>query len=312
MLSCNDAVNPKTDFNKVYSLNCVISGDTTFQMATVSGSYDLESFDPNSNEVDPFIGGAKLTIFYNGMSYTFRDTMIARPAGAKYNTPMHLYCLNNFKPESNSQISIEAVMPDGKALKSKSTTYYLAADLIDFNIAVFPFPVTGYGSKLILKWDKMERRNKIEDIYFNPELVIKYHKIENGTRVDYEKRVPRFYSDGPVDQYLTDIWLQKDIRQAEFDTLAIRRTIEELSLGDPYKENYIIDKAVFRLIAIDKNLAIYYSSQKTYNEEFSVRVTQPNFTNIEGGFGLFSTICSAHFDIPIRASYIKSWGYRTN
>lgn len=311
-ISCDDNVDPKTDLQDVYAINCVISGDTSFQIATITRSYDIYGYDPSTNDVDPFIKGAKIKLTYNGngKTYTFRDTSVARPLGSKYSTPMNFYYLSGFKPESNSKISIEAVVPNGQVLKSNSTTHFLSTDFFEINSYLIPLPKTVFGSQLIFRWNRLERRNKIENIYFGPELVIKYFKIENGLKISYEKKVPWYYKGGLTDDYPKYPPLLKDVTEFSFDTLAIKKTIEELSAGDENKSNYLIDKAVFRLFAVDKDLATYYTSQKTFNEEFSVRVVQPNFSNILGGFGIFGTLSSAQVDIYLTPTYIKSFGYR--
>ncbi len=307
IISCDDQVDPKADFKDVYALNCVIRGDTSFQVATITRSYNVDGYDPLSNTNDPFIKGAtiKLTYKYNGRTYTFRDTSIARSIGSRYTTPMNIYYIGGFKPEYNSKISIEAILPNGHVLKSNSVTYSLSPDYIDVNSHLFPLPSTVYGNFIVFKWNRLERDNELKNVYFGPELIIKYFKIENGSRVAYEKKVPSYYYNG-----LSVPPLLKDIKEFSFDTLSVRKTIEEISNGDSNKENYIIDKMVFCLFAVDKDLATYYSSNRTFNEEFSVRVVQPNYSNIDGGFGLFGTISSAQLNISIKPSYITSFGYK--
>jgi hypothetical protein len=94
-----------------------------------------------------------------------------------------------------------------------------------------------------------------------------------------------------------------------FDTLAIGIALREISKDDPQKKNYKIEKALFRLLVLDKNLAAYYSMQKTFLDEFSVRVNQPDFTNIEGGLGVFGIYAIKKSEIQIDASYINKFGY---
>lgn len=307
IISCDDQVDPKSDFKDVYALNCIIRGDTSLQIATISRSYNLDGYDPLLNTNDPFIKGATIKLTYgdNRITYTFRDSSVFRSTYSRYSTPMNIYYIHDFKPETNSKISIEAVLPNGQTLKSNSTTYFLSADFIDVNSHLFPLPSTVYGNFFVFKWNRLDMRNKIVNVYFGPELILKYFKIENGARVAYEKKVPSYYYNG-----LSVPPLLKDIKEFSFDTLSVRKTIEEISTGDSNKENYIIDKMVFRLFAVDKDLATYYSSNRTFNEEFSVRVVQPNYSNIDGGFGLFGTISSAQLDISIKPSYITSFGYK--
>jgi len=308
LISCDDQVDPKTDFKDVYALNCVIRGDTSFQVATITRSYNVEGFDPLTNTNDPFIKGAviKLTYKSNGRTYTFRDTTIARPDDSRYSTPMSYYYIKDFRPTTLSPISIEATLPNGKILRANSTTFFASPYLIQ-NL-FYSIPIAVIGNSLVFNWTRIATSNN-EKIYYVPELVIRYAKIQNGTTVEMQKKVPLFYINGDIPFYPS---IQGDITSASFDTLTIRRSIEEISSGDPDKQNYIIHKAVFRLLITDKNLAVYYSAQKTFLDEFSVRVTQPEFTNINGGLGIFGTLTSTQVDVPIKASYIRSFGYLPN
>jgi hypothetical protein len=312
--SCNDQVEPKTEINETYALTCIIRGDTSLQVATITSSYNVDGFNPLTNTTSPFIKGAKiiLTDHYTGKTYQFSDTTVTGQSGINYNTPINIYSLHGYKPDANGQISIEAQLPNGRVLKSNSVTYFVSEDFIDINSYLFPIPSIVNGSALVFKWDRLSMRNKIKDVYFAPELVIKYFKIENGNQIPYEKKIPYDYTHGLTEDYPKYTPLLKDLSQFSFDSLVVGRSMEEISSGDPQKENYIIDQAVFRLFILDKELATYYITQKTFNEDFSVRVVQPNYSNIDGGLGIFGTLNSAQVEIYISHSYIKSFGYGFN
>ncbi len=308
LISCDDQVDPKTNFKDVYALNCVIRGDTSFQVATITRSYNVDGFDPLTNTADPFVKGAiiKLTYQNSGKIYTFRDTSVVRTGNSRYSTPMNYYYIKNFQPTSESPISIEATLPNGKVLRANSTTFFVSPYLIQNNF--YTIPIAVFGNYLVFNWTNLTS-TKDEKIYYVPELIIKYAKIQNGTPVEMQKKIPLFYISGDNGDVPLYPSIQGNITNARFDTSTIRRSLEEISIGDPNKQNYIIHKAVFRLLLADKNLAIYYSAQKTFLDEFSVRVTQPEFTNINGGLGVFGTLTSTQIDVPIKANYIKSFGY---
>ncbi|MFA5804085.1 MAG: hypothetical protein WC879_05540 [Melioribacteraceae bacterium] len=308
LISCDDQVDPRTNFKDVYALNCVIRGDTSFQVATITHSNNVDGFDPLTNTTDPFVKGAiiKLTYQNNGKTYTFRDTSVARTSNPRYGTPMNYYYIKNFQPTSESPISIEATLPNGKVLRANSTTFFVSPYLIQNNF--YTIPIAVFGNYIVFNWTNLTS-TKDEKIYYVPELIIKYAKIQDGTPVEMQKKIPLFYITGDNGDIPLYPSIQGNITNARFDTLTIRRSLEEISAGDPNKQNYIVHKAVFRLLIADKNLAIYYSAQKTFLDEFSVRVTQPEFTNINGGLGIFGTLTSTQIDVPIKANYIKSFGY---
>ena len=311
IISCDDQVNPKTDFKDVYALNCVIRGDTSLQVATITRSYNVDGFDPLTNSNDPFIKGAKIKLNFDdtGETFLFRDTSLIRPEGSRYTTPMSYYYIKNFKPFYSRPISIEAVLPNGKVLTAKSNTLYISRyAIVDKSYTI---PIVNIGKSIIFSWSAITQSIKDVQVYYVPELVISYAKIQNGVQVELQKKVPLYYIAGENGGYPIYPSIQGDIASAIFDTLAIGRSLTEISANDPNKQNYIIHKAIFRLLITDKNLAVYYAAQKTFLDEFSVRVTQPEFTNINGGLGIFGTLNSTQIDVPIKPNYIKTFGYRS-
>lgn len=306
LTNCDDNVNPKTNFKEQYVLNCVLSVDTNYQVATISHSYDVDGYDPNTNKIDPFIKGAKVKVFYRDSIFVFRDTSIARSSDSKYSSPLNFYYTRNLKPSSYSQLRIEATLPNGKVLKAKTESFFL--NILYFAKTVDRYPPIS-SNKITFSWDKINGDNFESTIYFAPELAIVYQKNENGNWNRYYKKVPIRYMENNPDKPPIYPEISVGSNSISFDTLAIGIALKEISKDDPQKKNYKIEKALFRLLVLDKNLAAYYSMQKTFLDEFSVRVNQPDFTNIEGGLGVFGIYAIKKSEIQIDASYINKFGY---
>ncbi len=307
--SCDDEVSPKAELKSIYSLNCVIRNDSTVQIATISRSYDVDGYDPMTNSVDPFIKGAKisLTYFAEQKTYLFKDTVIQRAQDSRYKTPLNFYSLKGFKPERDSKVTIEAVLPNGKVLKAESKVYNLSPYLI--NTISYTLPKGIQGRNLNFSWSALKTAEE-SVFYYVPELYISYSKIQNGKAIKMIKKVPYLVYNQDGSEYSLYPSIQTNNTNINFDTFYVRKALLEIGADDPNKSNYIIDKAYFRLFVLDRNLAIYYAAQKTFLDEFSVRVTQPEFSNINGGLGIFGTLSSVERAIPIDARYINSFGYR--
>ncbi len=308
-VSCDDQVNPKTNFKEVYALNCVVKGDTSYQIATISRSYDVNGYDPMTNMSDPFISGAKVKVFYNDSVFVFRDTSVMRTNDPRYTSPIHFYYNNRLRPHDTKPISIQAILPDGKELTANTQTY--SGYLFYFTNASKEIPASGlfsYGVQFT--WNHLLEINVGDGtFYYAPELVIFYSKIINGAAVEMQKKVPMYYSNDQLPLYPP---VQANIGSVMFENDAIDKAMAEISQGDANKQNYVIEKAAFRLFILDKNLAVYYAAQKTFLDEFSIRFSQPDFTNINGGLGIFGTYNVKQIDLTIRDSYAWSFGYRTN
>lgn len=316
LISCEEAFNPQGDFDDQYVLNCIIKNDTTFQIATISRSYKVNNgYSTTGNTEDQSVQGAKITLTCSNILgtevYRFRDTIIENSNDKRYKTPIHFYYLKNFNPSITSvevnpgvfqrygyNMKIEAVLPDGKKLTAKS--YSMMIDSTFINIYKQTNPVN------------LGPDNLSFGIYSNtqPELLIKYSKLENGNWVDYEKLVPKNYSiegntEIPVYPIIEPI--EKYIR---YDTLTIRKTLQYLSTNDPNKQNYIIKKIVFMLNVLDNNLTAYLSSQQTFRNDFSYRVTQADYTIIDSGLGVFGVMYTIKQEVSLLVM-IRSLGYRT-
>ncbi len=316
LISCEEAFNPQGDFDDQYVLNCIIKNDTTFQIATISRSYKVNNgYSTTGNTDDQSVQGAKITLtcsnFLGTEVYQFRDTIIEKSNDTRYKTPIHFYYLKNFNPSITSveinpgvfqrygyNMKIEAVLPDGKKLTAKS-----------FSMMIDSTFINTYKQENPLSFGPSILGFRIYS-YCQPELLIKYSKLENGNWVDYEKLVPKNYSiegNTEIPVYPIIEPLEQYIR---YDTLTIRKTLQYLSTNDPNKQNYVIKKIVFMLNVLDNNLTAYLSSQQTFRNEFSYRVTHADYTIIDGGLGVFGAMYTIKMEVPL-TNMIRSLGYRT-
>lgn len=307
-LSCEDNVNPKTDFEEVYVLSCIIRTDTTYQIATISRSYDVDNFDPTTNTVDPFIKGAKVKLFYGDNVIEFRDTAIARSADSRYKTPMNIYYTNKFVSTSIPVgLRIEATLPNGKVLSS--TSQLISIYSVFINSISVPISSNPLANKLNFTWGEWMLTQTSTRVYYAPELVILYTQDKGGVKIKKQKKVPLFYANTLNGLLPIYPQIQSGITSASFEMDAINRAMAEISEGDSQKSNYKIDGVIFRLLLMDGGLASYYSLQKVYLDEFSVRVNQPDITNIKGGLGVFGIYTIKQMNVEITREYINSFGY---
>lgn len=305
-ISCDDNVNPKADYKEEYVLNCVLNADSNYQIATISKSYDVNGYDPNANTKDPFIKGAFVKVYYRDSVFIFKDTSINRNKTSKYSSPMNFYYNKKLKPSTYSQLKIEAILPNGKLLTATTESFFL--NILFFSKTVEYYPPVN-ANRITFSWDKISGDKLESTIYFAPELAIVYSKFENGNWNRYYKKVPIRYTENSPDKPPIYPEISVGKSSVSFDTLAFGIALREIEKDVNKRKNYKIEKALFRLLILDKNLAAYYSLQKTFLDEFSVRVNQPDFTNINGGLGIFGIYSIKQTDISIEANYISKFGY---
>ncbi|MFA7289287.1 MAG: DUF4249 family protein [Melioribacteraceae bacterium] len=310
LVSCDDSFEPKSEFSEKYILNCIINGDSTTQYATVSKSFNVDGYDPYTNHNDPFLKNAFVTLTYKNNVYRMRDTLVSRLGDSRYSGPIPVYYLPNFTPNDGSEITVRAFLGDEKTLIA--ATKSLNPNNFYFSNSSRDLPASNnYGGVLRFTWKEFyPDQNQDEEIFFAPDLIMVYYKIENGIEKRYQVEFPMYL----FNQQGKDVGIYPPIANrintVGYETPAIDSIMRSISTGDPNKSNYFIDKAYFRLLVMDKNLATYYSAQQTFLDEFSVRINQPDFSNIDGGLGIFGVYITKKVTVNIEQFYIESFGYR--
>jgi hypothetical protein len=300
-ISCNDSFDPFGEFQDNYALTCILKSDTTFQAATLSHNYRGDGFDPFGNTDDPSIIGADIRVWLGDSVYVFRDTSVARIDTSRYTTPFYFYYNNKFTIEPDENLAIEVLLQNGRRLKAFSR----APGEIFFNDESDVI-IPAVSSELV----KFIWNQQVEGTFFSPQLTIRYLQNMNGNIVEKLKKVPIKYVEQNSEQ--VPIFPQPSNRTTIIYELdAISRALVEISAGDPNKVNYtIMQSPAFELIALDLNLSRYVSSTNQTFDDLTVTVNESDFTNVEGGLGVFGSYTKKSYNrIKFQPSYIESFGY---
>ena len=301
LLSCEENFSPFGEYSEKYAFTCILKNDTQSQIAFLSHSYSTNGYDPYENTVDPAIVGADVRVWYNDSVFVFKDSSVARTDTSRYKTPLHFYYNNQFNVQSNKPIELEVLLPNGRRLKSSSTS----PDKIDFS----------NGSEVLVppedkQFIQFTWNQHVEGTLFQSRLAIRYRQNVNGEQVEKTKEVPLRYviSNGvevpvyPIPSAAIGIAYPLD---------AVTKTLEEISEGDPDKQNYsIYEKLIFIVVAYDSPLSRYASSISGSVDDLTVSESVSDYTNIEGGYGVFGSYSKKNYDrLRFLESYIQSFGY---
>jgi len=299
--TCEDNFNPYGVFQEEYILNCILRSDTTFQIATLSRSYMPDEADPNSFREDPAIVGADIRVWYNDSVYLFRDSSVARIDTSRYSTPIRFYYNNNFSITSFREIEIEVLLHNGRRLRASSITP--ATIVFKTNSEVIIPPVN--LNLVQFFWEAQE-----QGTYFSPKFEIKYLQKINGSTELKTIEVPLRYTNNNGN--LKPVYTEPSNRTSAIYTLdAVTKTLEEISDGDPNKTNYtIFQTPMFDLLAFDTHLSRYASSTSQSLNDLTVTVNASDYTNIEGGLGIFGSYTKENYPaIKFQPGFIESFGY---
>ena len=299
--SCNDTVNPNAPFRERFILNGIIRNDTSYQVITLSHSYQPGNFDPLSYKTDPAVVDAEVNIYYKNELFHMRDTSIARTDTSHYTTPLHFYYNDQLKPEPNEDIEIDALLPNGLLLQSLTTTP-------DIRQPGFFDPKS---DSLISKQSGAEIEVSWRDLGGNiyaPDIYIAY--FLKGDTTEYHKKLPLYYftnsngSDEPV--YASP----SKSNTIYLDKATIEKTLFDIIPEGADTADYSVTKIVIDLSVYDKFISKYYSSIQQGLDNFTVKLDIPDYTNVKGGFGIFGSEFRTSFSIKFDFNYLRSLGFR--
>jgi hypothetical protein len=301
LISCEEDFNPYGEYFERYAFTCILKSDQQYQTATLFKSYRPDGYDPYTYTEDPSVIGADIRVWYNDSVFVFRDTSVARVDTSRYKTPFRYYYNDKFRVGNRKSIELEVLLPNGKRLLSSSVT----PGQINYNDQSDVIIPAGGKSIIQIIWNTLD-----DGTFFAPRMEIRYKQNINGEIVDKTKEVPY--------KYLNQGGSQIPVYPAPtasativYDLSAITKTLEEISAGDPNKQNYsILQKIIFSVAAFDLPTSRYVSSTGGTIDDLTVSVDVADYTNIEGGFGLFGSYSKRDYTrLRFMEDYIESFGY---
>jgi hypothetical protein len=239
-----------------------------------------------------------------------RDTTIQVAYSGNINQ-VNCYYVKNLIMNPGKVIRIEAAAPDGNTVKSTILVPHISYNN-DLSKNFPPMDSMGYQTKPNYVWNWNSATDANTTILCLPQLEVYYKKYEDGTWVDKKILIPLvyYYTIGE-DGGLTPVSVEFSFNDYCATTLeAVNKTMQDISGNDPNKENYIITKVVFSVSSLDPILTKYYSANNTYPENFTVKLRQTDFSNIEGGKGVFGIYYKFSNPLVVDSFYVKSFGYR--
>jgi len=294
--SCNDVVNPNAPFRVRFILNGIIRSDTSYQVVTLSRSYQPDNNDPLTYKEDPAVVNAEVNIYYKNELYHMRDTSITRTDSSHYTSPLHFYYNNQLKPGPNEDIEIDALLPNGLLLQSVTTTPDVQEPGF-FDLSSDSLISSQTASRIKVNWQNLGGNIYAPDMY-----IIYFVK---GDTTEHHKKLPLSYiGDEPI--YASP----SKSNTIYVDLATIEKTLFDIPPKGTNRSDYSVTKIVIKLLVYDKFISKYYSSIKQGLDAFTVKLDAPDYTNIKGGFGVFGSVIKTNFYIKFDPNYTESLGFR--
>jgi len=298
--SCDQSINPNAPFRERFILNGIMRSDTSYQIVTLTHSYQPEGYDPKEYVDDPAINNAEVNIYYDNKLYHLRDTVVARKNSSRYGDSVHYYYNPDLKPGPGKVIEIDALLPNGLLLQSESKTPDIPAfGFFDYNSDELIPPA--FGTTIKVDWQD------VADVLYAPRLNINYY-VGGGDTTIHHKEVPLFYySSGGTLNPVYPTPGRKHFIEVDIET--IKQALNEIPTEGKTKKQYSIKDMSLEVIVYDEYLSTYYSSIQLGLDGFTVKLDNPDYSNIKGGFGIFGSYIKTYYSFTIKPSFLQSAGF---
>lgn len=306
--SCEENVSPKAPLPDDYVIYLIIRGDTGLQTATVTKVYDVEGFNPGDLKTDPSVTGAKIYLKYSGANteYLFRDTTDNNLINKRFGTPAKYYYHKNFPLLNDNAIELKAVLPDGKIITSSTRIPEAVSFTFDGTTPFIPGPLIGRDTvNISVAWNnyptELVKMGKVRLVYFYKEL--------DGSKTRYEKEVPLEINVSGNDTVKTYV-LSNFKNEIKFSRALLKKTLEEISIGNAAKGRYSIAPLEIEIFVMDEYLTRYYSAGLLYDYGFTIRNLPTQISNMSGGLGFLGSYSYSKITIRFEDQYLlNNFGY---
>jgi hypothetical protein len=294
---CKESFSPKGEYKDQMIVYAVVSNQSNALFVRVYSSYNPPTDNPLSQTTDNQITGATITLTDTSSTITLRDTTIQRSDGNRYQSAIRAYVAYPFAAKRGIpyQLSVDAPafgkITSSLGVASKGSVSMLTPDLLEeptndgsLQIQVYLGRYgEGYAVKFLIEYDEY-----IAGVWQpqQTEVPTEMNPSTGSPVINYRGQHQYRSNEGieiltwPASQYLETV---QQIYYNAVDTTHVR-----------------FKKARFILTQLDANLFTYYNVVNGFPDAFTLRLDEPDYSNIGGGRGLFGSMTSdtSTIDLP--------------
>lgn len=291
VLACEEPFTPKGEYRDEIVVYAILSNVSDTHYARVYRTYDPPAFDPFEHFFDAQDTSAIVKISDGFSETTFRDTLVTRHDTSRYKDPIRAYVISPLLVQRGIDYRLSITTADNKSTISTvnvppGNTFLT----ITYNEAALKDP-TIVGSKQFVTI-QATFSSTVKGYYFR--LMLLFEVFQSGSWIPMKSEVPLYIVvnlDG--DEHPVFPRLERSPESS----LPSVSAFSYFSL-DAYKESIATIKreyslpvrftrAAFVLTLVETNLYNYYNIVSGFRDPRSIRVDEPDFTNISNAVGVF-------------------------
>lgn len=281
---CSEEFKPNGEYKQRLIVYAAIDASSATQLIRVYSTFSPEVYNPLVPSPNTEIANAFVQIKEGNSTYLFHDTLVTVNNGASGTRQVRAYINKAFQPEEDKIYSLK-VHSSGFDTAKSSMTGISRGDLLPGNTALFSKPATEkyIALKVALGRNAHAYLAKISLEYI----------VGTDTLI---REVPFAVMKDEFGHVLQRYYPKITFRDASsnitgnYETISFETAAYIAAVADIRKENSTTVKfrrAILTLIQFDNNLYTYYSITNSFGGASTIRLDEPDYTNISNGFGVY-------------------------
>ncbi len=291
---CENTFTPKGPYKDRLVVYAILSTQTDTQYVRLYTSYNPPGFDPLVNTVDNVVRGAEVTVFQDTATTDYHDTLVTRFDKTRYKDDIAAYMAFPFRAQPgesydltiNSQtygtVTASLTVPDRGRIQVVNKYVLKGQGDQNEDLTVFAwirYATRGFMVRYYLDYDVFQGGGWSNRRTEMPSGVVV--GAQNSTSYSYPSLQRRATVPGsPVEEQSEPVY---------FSRKALALKLYELN-HQYLPDGIRVHGAWFVLTQVERNLYNYYGIANAFLDAHSIRMDMPNWTNINGGYGVFGAM----------------------
>ena len=306
LLACEVPFDPKGDFLDRVVVFGILSPQKTVHVVRLSTTYDPPQFNPLDNTNSNQISNATVTITVNAVGTVLRDSVFQRNDTSRYQDSIRAFVYTAGTIQRGVPYSLSAVIPGYGTLTASTTPPSSGTieiendsrptltnpDVNRSDVMFFAIPANNAEAHALRVFLEYEVPTLNPGVLVKEEVPLFTTNYEDC--LTYDAVYPQVRRRQQVAG--REIWMLPYVSYQ-------RAILKILKSNEGHVVNF--KRAMVVMIQTDKHLYSYFSLIGGFRDEFSIRVDEPNYTNVEGGLGFFGSFTADSLSVTLPLSFPK-------
>jgi hypothetical protein len=272
---CKEPFSPKGPFEQRSVAYSVLNARSDTQFVRLYLNYNPPGFDPSTVATEQYDTSAQVTVSSASQNFIFHDTLLG--------PSLHAFVDRSFRPQPGTTYVLNIASRIGTVTATTKVPGHGYTSVPDLSTLLFP---NSFSNSSINVECVLGSNTKGYLIRF----ILVYSPANDTTTVN-QSEIPLSYNQDAAGQ-LTPVFpqLQRMVYPNPIILFPVANYLQTIAqLTAQYETKIILKQAKFYLIQVDEAAYNYYNVVNGFQDKFSIRTDQPDYTNIQNGLGVFGS-----------------------